>query len=101
MQEKNKITSKEKKTCRTDEEKKYLTTRLNTIEGQIRGIKGMINDDRYCDDILVQISAVANSLKSLGRRVLKDHLTNCLSEDIKNNSEEAINELIELFQKIK
>ena len=51
---------------RTEEDKKYLKNRLKTIEGQVRGISGMIDEDRYCDDILIQISAINNSLKSLG-----------------------------------
>ncbi len=95
MKENRKITE------RSSEEKDYLKTRLNTIEGQVRGIKGMVNEDRYCDEILVQISAVDNSLKSLGKRILKDHLTNCLATEIKENNEEAVEELFDLFQKIK
>ena len=86
---------------KTDERKKYLTTRLNTIEGQIRGIKGMINEDRECNEILVQISAVDNSLKSLGKKILKDYLTKNLANKINENNEKTIDELIDLFQKLK
>ena len=90
-----------KETKRTEAEKKYFRDRLSTIEGQVRGIIGMIDNDRYCGDVLVQISAISNSLKSLSEKMLKGHLTNCLASEIKKNNNEAINEVIELFQKIK
>ena len=88
-------------TQRSEEEKKYLTNRLNTIAGQVRGIIGMIENDRYCGDILIQISAIENSLKSLGEKLLTHHLTNCYTEELKKNKEEAINELMNLFSRIK
>jgi DNA-binding FrmR family transcriptional regulator len=85
---------------RTDDEKKSLIRRLNIIEGQINGIKQMIADDRYCDDVLIQISAVNKSLKSLGNEMLKSHLSTCVVEDINNGKLEVIDDVIDLFGKL-
>ena len=85
---------------RTEEEKKKITKRLNIIEGQIKGIKQMVADDRYCADILIQISAINKSLKSLGNEIMKSHLNTCVVEDIKNNKLEVIDEVVSLFEKM-
>lgn len=85
---------------RTEEEKKKLIKRLNIIEGQVKGIKQMIDDERYCQDILIQISAVDKSLKSLGNEILKSHLSTCVVNDLKNNNLEIIDEIISLFDKL-
>lgn len=85
---------------RTEDEKKYLGTRLKTIEGQIRGIRSMIDDDRYCDDVLIQISAVQKSLKSLATRMLKSHLSSCVVKDIKEDKTEVIDEVMELIGRL-
>lgn len=85
---------------RTDEEKKYLKKRLNILEGQIRGISGMIEDDRYCAEILIQLSAVSKGLQSLGEILIKNHMNTCVVEDIKNNKLETIDEVIELYNKL-
>lgn len=85
---------------RTEEEKKKITKRLNIIEGQIKGIKQMIEDDRYCNDILIQISAINKSLKSLGSEILKSHLSTCVVNDLKNDKLEVIDEVIDLFEKL-
>lgn len=87
-------------THRTDEEKKKLSNRLNRIEGQIKGIKQMLEDDRYCQDILIQISAIDKSLKSLGNEILKSHLSTCVVADIKNDNLEVIDEIVSLFDKL-
>ena len=89
-----------KSTHRTEDEKKKLSKRLKVIEGQVRGIIQMIDDDRYCKDVLVQISAVENSLKSIGVEMLKSHLSTCVVRDIKNNKLEVIDEIIELFGRL-
>ena len=83
-------------THRTEEEKKKLTKRLNIIEGQLKGIRQMLEDDRYCQDIVIQISAVDKSLKSLGNEILKSHLSSCVVADIKNNNLEVIDEVVSL-----
>lgn len=85
---------------RTEEEKKYLIKRLKTIEGQVRGVRGMIEDDRYCDDVLIQISAISKSLKSLGNEMLKGHLSTCVIEDIKNDNLEVIDEVMDLIGRL-
>lgn len=87
-------------THRTEEEKKKLTKRLNIIEGQLKGIRQMLDDDRYCQDIVIQISAVDKSLKSLGNEILKNHLSTCVVADIKNNNYEVIDEVVSLFDKL-
>ena len=89
-----------RKKHRTIEEKDKLTKRLNIIEGQVKGVKQMIEDDRYCDDILIQISAITKSLKSLGSEMLKSHLSTCVVDDIKNNKLEVIDDVMELFRKL-
>lgn len=96
--EKEALCKKTKK--RTLEEKNYLKKRLKTIEGQVRGIIGMIDDDRYCDDILIQISAVNKSLKSLGSELLKNHLSTCVIQDIKDDKLEIIDEVMELIKRL-
>ena len=86
-------------TKRDDNTKKQLTNRLNRIEGQIRGIKKMIEEDRYCNDVLIQLAAVESSVKSLSNQVLENHLLTCISNDIENGNLEVIDELISLFKR--
>lgn len=80
--------------------KQELITRLNRLEGQIRGIKQMINDDRECDDILIQISAIINSLKGFSKTILKEHLSTKIVDDLKNGKIESVEEVITLFSRI-
>lgn len=82
---------------RTSGEKDNLIRRLNIIEGQVRGIKQMIEKDRYCDEVMMQISAINKSLKSLGNEMLKSHIATCVAEDLKSDNKEVIDDLIELF----
>ena len=89
-----------KRKARTEEEKKYFTSRLNVIEGQIRGIKQMIEEERYCDEILVQLSAVNNSLKSVGTKLLKNHLETCVVNDIKNDNLDILYDVMDLFSRL-
>ena len=88
-----------KKTCRSDEEKKVLNYRINRIEGQLKGIKKMIGEDVYCNDVLVQLSAIENSVKSLANHILENHLYSCVTRDLENGKLEIIDELISLFKK--
>lgn len=95
----------EKRCCkkdkhRSEEEKMKLMRRLNIIEGQIRGVKEMIENDRYCDDILVQITAIDKALKRFGAELLKDHILTCALDDIKNNHLEAVDDIVDLFEKL-
>jgi len=89
----------DKTKVRTPEEKKSLITRVNRITGQMNGIKNMIEDDRYCDDILIQLSAIDKSIKSLANVILENHMHSCLVEDIKNDKYEVIDEIVELFKR--
>ena len=89
-----------RKKHRSAEEKKNLTRRLNIIEGQVRGVKDMILDDRYCDEVLIQISAINKSLKSLGTEILKNHLQTCIVGELKKDNLSAIDDVINLFDKL-
>ena len=88
-----------KKTCRSEKEKKLIHNRLNRIEGQIKGIKRMIQEDTYCNDVLIQLSAIENSVKSLSNHVLENHLYTCVTNDLEKGNYEIIDELIRLFKK--
>lgn len=86
---------------RTEEEKKDLTRRLKIISGQVNGILQMIENDRYCDDVLLQIASVTNALKSLGGEVLKSHMKSCMIEDIEKGNFDVIDDVFNLFGKLK
>ena len=88
-----------KKTYRSEQEKKIINNRINRIEGQLKGIKKMIAEDTYCNDVLVQLSAIENSVKSLSNYVLENHLYNCVTRDLEKGNTEIIDELINLFKK--
>ena len=88
-----------KKTKRSDDEKRSISNRLNRISGQINGINKMIENDAYCNDVLIQLSAVQNSIKSLSTHILENHLYTCVSRDLENGDFEAIDELISLFKR--
>ena len=81
-------------------EKKDLVTRLNRIEGQVRGVKAMVEDDRYCVDIVTQVSAIQSALNSFNKELLARHIKTCVSEDIKEGTEEAVDELCDLLKKL-
>ena len=88
-----------KKTPRTENEKKLLNNRLNRIEGQIKGVKKMISEDAYCNDVLVQLSAIENSVKSLSNLMLEKHLYTCIARDFENGKIDTIDEIVSLFKK--
>lgn len=85
---------------RDQEEIKDLTNRLNRIEGQIRGIHKMVEDGAYCVDILTQVNAARCSLNSFSKVLLGSHIKTCVKDDVQNGSEEKIDELVELLQKM-
>ncbi|MCM1130666.1 MAG: metal-sensing transcriptional repressor [Roseburia sp.] len=91
--------SEEKKTYRTEEDKKILTNRLNRIEGQIRGVASMIQDDRYCDEILIQLSAIDKSIKSFANFMLDKHIKTCVKENILIGNDEVLDEIVDLFKR--
>ena len=88
-----------KKTKRGADEKKLIISRLNRISGQINGITKMVENDAYCNDILIQLSAVKNSVKSLSSHILENHLYTCVTEDLENGNFDTIDELISLFKR--
>ena len=88
-----------KKTHRSEDEKKIITNRINRIEGQLHGVKKMVQEDIYCKDVLVQLSAIENSVKSLSNHILENHLYSCVTRDLENGKLEIIDELISLFKK--
>lgn len=86
--------------ARTDIEIRDLLTRLNRIEGQIRGIKGMIERDAYCTDILTQVSAASAALNSFTKVLLSNHIKTCVAQDIRDGKDETIDELVSTLQKL-
>lgn len=84
---------------RDKNEKKLLINRVSRIEGQLRGIKNMIENDVYCIDILTQISAAEKALASLGSKMLTDHINTCVVNGIKNGDDNIITELTETINK--
>ncbi len=85
---------------RSDDEFKKLVNRLNRIEGQVRGIRNMVENDAYCTDILVQVSAINAALNAFNKELLGNHIRTCVSEDIKNGKDETIDELVTTLQKL-
>lgn len=96
----------EKKDCchktkeRSEKEYKDLIHRLNRIEGQIRGIKGMVEKDAYCTDILIQVAAVNAALNSFNKVLLANHIKTCVTRDIREGKEETVDELLTTLQKL-
>ncbi len=90
----------EKTTERSEEERKKLITRLNRIEGQIRGIKGMIEKDAYCTDILVQSAAVNAAVNAFNKELLARHIHTCVVQDIRDGKDEVVDDLMETLQKL-
>ncbi len=87
-------------TAREKKLKDNLTSRLNRIEGQIRGIKGMIEKDSYCDDVLDQIAAAQSALNSVSKLILDNHIRGCLVSRIRSGDDETVDELIATIGKL-
>jgi DNA-binding FrmR family transcriptional regulator len=85
---------------RTEKEYKNLINRLSRIEGQIRGIKRMVEEDAYCTDILVQVAAANAALNSFNKVLLSEHIRTCVADDIRKGKDETIEELVETLQKL-
>lgn len=90
-----------KATPRSDETVKALQNRLSRIIGQLGGIKNMLDDNRYCGDILIQLAAAQNALRNVGYIILEGHMETCVAEGIKNGDDEVIVEAVELIKKLK
>ena len=85
---------------REESEKRKLINRLSRIEGQIRGIKKMVEDDIYCNDILTQVTAASSALDSFSKEILGTHIKTCVVNNIKKENYEVIDELLETIQKM-
>lgn len=107
MEEKQEtLQAAEKRECchktkkRSEKEYKDLMNRLSRIEGQVRGIKKMVEQDVYCTDILIQVSAVNAALNSFNKVLLAEHIRTCVAEDIRHGKDETIDELVATLQKL-
>lgn len=85
---------------RSAEEYKKLINRLNRIEGQIRGIKGMVENNAYCTDVLIQTAAVNAALNSFSKELLANHIRSCVAENIRQGNDDVIDELVDTLQKM-
>ena len=92
--------SHERKKIRGDRERRELMNRLKRIEGQVRGLERMLDEDAYCPDMLDQASAVNSAMNSFCRTLLANHLRTCVSEDIRAGREDAVDELMETLRKL-
>ena len=90
----------ERKKERDEKEYKDLMNRLSRIEGQVRGIRGMVENDAYCVDILTQVAAVTAALNSLNKVLLANHIRICVAEDSRNGNDEIVDELVKTLQKL-
>lgn len=85
---------------RSEKEYSNLINRLNRIEGQVRGVKKMVETDAYCTDILVQVSAISAALNAFNKELLANHIKTCVADDIRNGKDETIDELVTALQKL-
>ncbi len=90
----------QRKKMRDENERHDLMNRLKRIEGQVRGLQRMLEEDAYCPDILTQASAVNSALNSFCRILLKNHIRTCVSEDIRAGRDETVDELMDTLQKM-
>ena len=104
---KNNIVSEEVQSCecrhkhRDPKEERDLINRLNRIEGQVRGIKQMVQDERYCTDIMIQVSAIQSALNGFTTKLLSNHIKSCVVKEIKSgNEEQVIDELCDTIKKM-
>lgn len=89
-----------KKTIREEQQKKLLMNRLKRIEGQIRGLEAMLENDVYCNDILQQSAAVSSALHAFNRELLANHIHSCVTRDIGEGKDEVVDELMQTIQKL-
>ncbi|MBB6637070.1 metal-sensitive transcriptional regulator [Cohnella thailandensis] len=90
----------ERKSHHSEKTKQSLIHRLNRIEGQVRGVKGMIEKDTYCDDVLHQIASIQSALNGLGKQLLEHHLKSCVIERIEEGDRDVLDELMTTFNKL-
>lgn len=90
----------ERKKHRTEDEKKNLIKRLHMAEGQIRGIERMVEENAYCPDIMIQVAAVTSALNAFNKELLAAHIRSCVTEDVLEGNNEAIDDFVKLMQKL-
>ena len=90
----------QKKKLRTPEERQALINRLNRIEGQIRGLRRMLEEDAYCPDVLVQASAASAAIGAFSRELLEAHIRTCVVEDVRRGGTEKVDELVQILQRL-
>lgn len=100
MEENNCCCCSGKKKDRSEKEYKDLVNRLSRIEGQIRGIKRMLDEDCYCPDIMIQVSAANAALNSFNKVLLANHIRTCVADDIRNGNDDVIDELVTILGKL-
>jgi len=100
MNQKEKCAYCEKTTIRSKEDMKKLIHRLNRIEGQIRGIRNMLEKDAYCTDILIQSAAVNAAVNAFNKELIAEHIRGCVARDIRDGKDEVIDELVVTLQKL-
>ncbi len=89
-----------KRKHRSDSEYRSLINRLNRIEGQVRGVKNMLENDAYCTDILTQVSAISAALNAFNKELLSNHIHTCVAENIRRGDDSGIDELVLTLQKL-
>jgi len=85
---------------RDEKEYKDLMNRLKRIEGQVRGVEGMLENDAYCTDILIQVTAITSALNSFNKALLSNHMKTCLADSIRQGNDDVIDELLVTLQKL-
>lgn len=89
-----------RKKIRSEDEYKSLINRLNRIEGQIRGVKGMVEKNAYCTDIIIQVAAINAALKGFNKELLAGHIRSCVVNDIRDGKDETVEELLDILHKV-
>ena len=89
-----------RKKTRSEEELKSLSNRLARIEGQVRGIRNMLENDAYCVDILTQVTAAQSALNGFSKELLSSHITTCVADGVRNGEDDKIDELVETIKKL-
>ena len=100
MQQARKECHCKRKKIRSEEEARLLLNRLSRIEGQIRGLRGLIEGNAYCTDVLTQTAAVSAALQAFSRELLSEHIRTCVSDDIRQGNDETVDELLDLLKKL-
>jgi len=85
---------------RSEKEYRDLMNRLKRIEGQVRGVEGMLENNAYCTDVLIQVSAITSALNSFNKALLANHMRTCVADNIRQGNDDVIDELVNAFQKL-